>query len=228
MSERSERQRHRGRREVAIGLGAYAGYLAVRRMVWNDAGRARAVRNARRVAALEQGVRVGVEPRVQAVALRWPRLLDGLHAGYAAANVGLTVGWLIRLHAVGDPGFRGERRAAVAAFVGAWPVFALFPTAPPRMLDGFVDTMAARGLGLDHPLLVRFYNPIAAVPSHHMAFAVVTGGALAGRARSRLGRTGWRCYPLAVALVVVATANHFLLDVGAGAALGAVARRVAR
>jgi hypothetical protein len=134
---------------------------------------------------------------------------------------------LILLFRGKDSDYRLERRAAMTAFVGALPIFAACPTAPPRMLDGYVDTMASRGLNLDHPHLVRFYNPIAAMPSHHVAFAVVTGFGLARRSR-RLGRWWWRSYPAAVAATVVATGNHFVGDVVAGAALGGFARRVAR
>jgi hypothetical protein len=215
-------------REVAVGLGAYALYLGVRRLVWNDAGRARARRNAERLVALERRLRIDVEPRVQRIAARWPQLVHVLNAGYAAGNVGLTVGWLLRLFRRRDPAFHTERRAAVVAFGGALPLFAAMPTAPPRTLDGFVDTMAAGGLPLDHPLLVRCYNPIAAMPSHHLAFAVVTGTGLAARARGPVRRWALLAYPGAVAVVVVATANHFVVDVVAGAALGALARRLAR
>jgi hypothetical protein len=217
-----------GRREAAYGLGAYAAYLVVRRLVWTDAGRARARRNAIRVLALEGRVHVDVEQRVQRRALRARRLVDVLNAGYAAGNVALSVGWLLALHHRGDESFRAERRAALAAFLGALPFFAVFPTAPPRTLDGFVDTLASRGWNLDDHRLVRLYNPIAAMPSHHVAFATVTGFGLAHRSRSPWRRRAWRAYPVAVATVVVATGNHFVADVVAGAALGAVARRLAR
>jgi hypothetical protein len=217
-----------GRREVAIGLGAYAAYLGVRHLVWTERGRARAAANARRIADVERRLHLDVEADVQRVLLRNPRLVRALNAGYAAGNVALSVGWLIRLYRRRDPAFLGERRAALVAFGGALPWFALFPTAPPRTLEGFVDTFGGAGRGLDHPLLVRLYDPIAAMPSHHLAFAVVTGRGLARRRRSRLGRWGWSAYPAAVAVVVVATANHFVLDVLGGATLGAVARRVTR
>jgi hypothetical protein len=160
--------------------------------------------------------------------MRWPRLVDVLNAGYAAGNVSFSVGWLLKLQNRGDPDFRAERIAAMVAFLGALPFFATFPTAPPRMLDEFVDTMASRGLNLDHEHLVRFYNPIAAMPSHHVAFAVVTGLGLSRRARTPGGRLLARAYPALVATTVVATGNHFTADVAAGAALGAVARGAAR
>lgn len=215
------------RREVAIGLGAYGAYLVVRAAVWNDAGRARAARNARRIADVERAAHVDIEAAVQRAMLRRPGLVHALNAGYAAGNVALSVGWLLRLYRRGDPGFVTERRAALIAFGGALPWFALFPTAPPRTLEGFVDTLGGNGTGLDHPALVRLYNPIAAMPSHHVAFAMVTGLGLARRATNGASRTGWRCYPGAVAVVVIATANHFVADVVAGAALGLAARRLA-
>jgi membrane-associated phospholipid phosphatase len=65
------------------------------------------------------------------------------------------------------------------------------------------------------------------MPSLHCAFAVITGSALAARRRG-LHRFAWRGYAPAVALVVVATGNHYTLDVVAGYLLGAVARWLAR
>ena len=66
------------------------------------------------------------------------------------------------------------------------------------------------------------------MPSHHVAFAVVSGLGLARVSRHRLGRAGWRTYPVGVATVVIATGNHYVLDVLAGAVLGAIARAVTR
>jgi hypothetical protein len=210
---------------VALGLGAYAAYMAVRRAVVTPAGRRRAERNAHRVIALERRAGLALEPGVQRVAMRAPALMHALHAGYAVANAGLSVGWLIALHRRGDPAYARERRAALAAMLGALPVFLAFPLAPPRtQADFVVDTMREGGLDIEHPLLLRFYNPLAAMPSHHMAFAVVSGAGLARRARSPLARAAWSAYPAVVAVVVLATGNHYVLDVPAGAALGAAAR----
>jgi hypothetical protein len=217
-----------GHREIALGLGAYAAYLAVREVVWTDRGRAKARRNARRLIDLERRLGLLVEPRVQSLALRTPRVVDVFNASYAAANVALSVAWLARLYVGGDGGYRRERRAALLAFVGALPVFLLLPTAPPRTQKEFVDTLADRGIDLDHPLLIRLYNPIAALPSHHVAFAFVTGTGLARRAKTPVGRLAGTLYAPVVALVVIATGNHFIADVAAGAALGALARVLTR
>jgi membrane-associated phospholipid phosphatase len=95
--------------------------------------------------------------------------------------------------------------------------------------EGFVDTMAeVSGFDLEHRFLVRLYNPVAAMPSLHVAFAVVTAAALAERATSSAGKLAAASYPPLVSLVITATGNHYVLDAVAGAALGAGARRLTR
>ena len=222
------RGRFSPRREVALGLGVYAVYLLVGRRVLRRGGRERAHANARRVVALEERLALHVEPALQRAVLRFPRLVHGLNLGYGLFNVSLTVGWLVVLYRRRDPAYHRLRRVCLLAHLGAQPVFLLFPTAPRRALDGFVDTLAeVSGLDLEHPLLVRFYNPVAALPSLHVAFATITGAAIAERAESGFARSAARSYPALVAAVVAATGNHYVLDAAAGAALGAAARRLA-
>jgi PAP2 superfamily len=217
------------RREVTLGLGLYALYLLVARLVLRRGGRARARRNAERIVRLERRLGLDFEPAVQHLLLRSPRLVHGLNVGYGLLNVTLTVGWLMLLFHRRDDGFHRFRTACLLAHVGAQPVFFVLPTAPPRVLDEFVDTLSeVSGLDLEHPFLVRFYNPVAAMPSLHVAFAVVTGAEIAERSGSALVRSAARAYAPLVATVVAGTGNHYVLDAVAGAALGTVARRITR
>jgi hypothetical protein len=215
------------RREVTLGLAVYALYLLVARFVLRRDGRARAMQNAERIVALERRIGADLEPAVQRALLRYPRFVHGLNLGYGLFNVTLTVGWLVLLFRRRDVGFHRFRTTCLLAHVCAQPVFLLLPTAPPRVLDGFVDTLSeVSGLDLEHPFLLRFYNPVAAMPSLHVAFAVVTGAEIAARSDSVLVRTAARGYAPLVATVVAGTGNHYVLDAVAGAALGAAARRV--
>ncbi|MFO7571255.1 MAG: phosphatase PAP2 family protein [Gaiellaceae bacterium] len=216
------------RREVTLGVLVYSVYLLVRRLVLRADGRARARRNAERIVALEERAGIHVEPALQCAVLRAPSVVHGLNVGYGLFNVTLTVGWLVHLYRSRDPEYHRLRRACMLAHLGAQPFFLVFPTEPPRALDGFVDTISeVSGFDLEHPLLVRFYNPVAAMPSLHVTFAVLTGAAIAERVGSPAGKALAYSYPPLVSLVVAATGNHYFLDAVAGAALGAAARRLA-
>jgi PAP2 superfamily len=208
------------RREVVVGLGSYAVYLVCRWAVVNDRGRRAALRNARRLVAAEERLGLHVEPYLQRAALPHTRALAIANVGYVTLNVVITVGWLALLYARRDPAFHRLRRAWALATVGPQPVFLVFPTAPPRALEGFTDTIRESGIDLDSALVVRLYNPIAAMPSIHMAYAVISSSGIAQTARSPLVRRVALAYPPAVAVIVMATANHFLLDVIAGTLMG--------
>jgi len=216
------------RREVAIGLGVYAAYLAVRQVKLRRGARAGAERNASRVVALEERLGIHVEPALQRALLPRRRLVAVLNVAYVTLNVALTVGWLMTLFRRRDPAFHRLRRAAVLTTLGAQPVFVLFPLAPPRTQDGFVDTIeSVSGLDLDRGLVAELYDPIAAMPSIHVAFAVVTAAGLRDAGRSPWTRRLAPGYPPTVALVVFATANHYVLDAVAGWALARLALRLA-
>jgi membrane-associated phospholipid phosphatase len=143
------------------------------------------------------------------------------------AVVGLALLWVyLRRH----DAFTRFRNTLIAANLLALPCFYLFPTAPPRKLPslGFVDTVARSGsVGHGHGLLPLPSNQYAAMPSLHSADALIVGMFLALLARSRLGLL-WLLWPCAVWFSVVATANHFWLDVAAGVALATAVLLVAR
>ena len=222
-------RRFSGRREVAIGLGVYALYLVAANRKRRQAGRALAVANGARVVALERRLGIHVEPRLQALLLPHRRLLSVLNLAYVSLNVGLTVGWLMRLYSGRHPEYHRLRRATALASLGAQPVFVLFPCAPPRGHEAFVDTIAdVSGIDLDSGVVSRLYDPLAAMPSIHVAYAVVTAAGIAGTSRSRALRGLAPAYPPLVALIVFVTANHYVLDAVAGAALGGAALRLAR
>jgi PAP2 superfamily protein len=218
-----------GRREIGIGLGVYAAYLLVRHLVVNEKGKHLAARNAECLVNVEKRLGIHVEPELQALLLPRRRLVAILNVAYVTLNVGLTVGWLIRLFRRRHPGFHRFRRAAVLATLGAQPVFLFFPVAPPRTLDHFVDTIAdVSGVDLDTGLIAKLYDPIAAMPSIHVTYAVVTAAGIAETSDSALARLLAPAYPPLVAAVVFVTANHYVLDAIAGAALGLGALRLAR
>ncbi len=225
---RKRRNRFDGRREIAIGLGSYAVYLAVRAIALHRNGRARAEENARTIVAVEESLGIHVEPQLQRLVLPYRRLLHVLNVGYVTLNVVLTVGCLMALFFRRHPEFHRIRRGAVLTTLGAQPFFLFFPTAPPRTLDHLVDTMQeVTRVDLDTGPVSKLYHPLAAFPSIHVAWAIVTAEGLRQSPNS-LVRAAAPAYPPAVALVVFVTANHYVLDAIAGGALGALGMRFAR
>lgn len=123
--------------------------------------------------------------------------------------------------------YRPLRNTLVAINVLGFVVFLLYPTAPPRLLSGsgFSDVVAATGaLGGWHTgALASAANQLAAMPSLHMAWAVWCALALWSLSR-RLGvRIVAVLYPCMTCLAVLATGNHYLLDVLAGVATAGLA-----
>lgn len=119
------------------------------------------------------------------------------------------------------------RNELVLANVIAFAVFWAFPVAPPRMLPGFVDVVAGSGTLGWHNTLVRHADQLAAMPSMHLGYAVWCSLVAWRLATSKTGKK-WAAvfgigYPLLTAVVVLATGNHYLMDVLAGAATVAVA-----
>ena len=218
-----------GKREVAIGLGVYALYLLASRRKRGEAGRLQAARNAEHVVALERRLGMHVEPRLQEPLLPHRRLLGILNVAYVFSNAALTVGFLMRLYARRHPEFHRYRRAAVLTTLACQPVFYLFPCAPPRSLDHFVDTIAdVSGIDLDSGAVAQLYDPLAAMPSIHVAYAVVTAAGIAEASESPVLRALAPAYPPLVAAVVFVTANHYVLDAVAGGAIAGAALRLTR
>src|SRR5881398_689429 len=104
--------------------------------------------------------------------------------------------------------------------------YVVLPTAPPRFFTsiGFTDTLGQLG-GLNHGsgLIELAANPYAAMPSLHAADALIVGVILASVVRNRFGKALWLVWPLWVSFAVMATGNHFWLDVAAGIVLGTIA-----
>jgi hypothetical protein len=124
--------------------------------------------------------------------------------------------------------FRRYRTAFLVAMAVAFPVFLLYPVAPPRLTDaGFVDT--ERGfalLGILQPS--ELLNSYAAMPSLHLCWNIIVAVALFQVLEGSRARFLAVLLPIAMTLAIIVTANHYLLDAVAGAALAWVALAASR
>src|SRR6266480_1625310 len=104
---------------------------------------------------------------------------------------------------------------ATAAFQHAREVISI-----ERTLHLFIDSVAdLTGVKVSNTggSLTAMFNPYAAVPSMHVAFAMMIGWPLARLVRTPALRVVWLVYPFLMTFVIVVTANHFIVDALLGA-----------
>jgi membrane-associated phospholipid phosphatase len=210
-------------RDIVLLLAALALCPVAALLIGDDAGAP--VRRAEALAGAERALGLYVEPAVHAWARDRPVVLSVAGVFYVFAHVpvagwALVWTWFLRRDA-----FPLVRDVFLATQLLTVALSAVAPTAPPRLVPGagFDDTLT--GLWgrefADSAHLLQ--SPFAAMPSGHVAFALVVGGVFAKLGDRRWLRTfGWVYAPIVVAVTVI-TANHLLFDAIAAAALVACA-----
>ena len=216
-------------RQILLWGLADALYEGVRGVVAGHADTALA--NARGVVAIERALGIFVEPHLQSLVVRHDALTDV--ANWLYLNVQFTVNavFLAFLYAYRNHIFYFVRNMFFVAMGIALVVHLALPVAPPRLLPGlgFEDTIhQVAHINQDTGAVSLFVNPYAAVPSMHMCFALLVGVTGVRMARRRWQRALALAYPALVLVVIVVTANHFLLDAAAGALTAVVAAIVAQ
>lgn len=211
-------------RQLLLFAAAYYGYQIVRGAA--DGKAAAAAWNATTIINLEQSIGLFIEPSVQAWAASTGWLADVTAWLYINLHFVVTVGGLAFIYLFRNDAFYFVRNMFMVAMVIALFGYALYPTAPPRLMPewGFTDTVASfTGIRAESNATVSaLVNLYAAVPSMHCCFALMIGWPLARLVRPRPLKLVWFLYPFLVVFVVVATGNHYVFDAVLGAATAGV------
>ncbi|MEU9247631.1 phosphatase PAP2 family protein [Streptomyces sp. NPDC048385] len=220
----AHRDRLRRRAELPLLAAVYALYSGVRLLIRGEAGDA--VRHGADILHSEQLVHLDPE--------HWFNRLFSDHAvlgipadfAYASLHYIVTPAVLVWLWCRRAAHYRLARTWLMISTLIGLVGFTVLPTAPPRLLGGghgFIDTMAQyssygwwgadasapRGLG-------HLTNEYAAMPSLHVGWSLWCGLVLFRLGRHRLVRTLGIVYPVVTTVVVLGTANHYLMDTAAG------------
>jgi hypothetical protein len=207
-------------RQVSLFGLAYVGYRLVRGLVEGNANEA--FSHARDLISLERGMHLFVEPSIQTWASGSHVVMVISSWIYVNAQTSVTIGALLYLYLKHNKSFYFVRNMFMIAMGIALIGYVVFPTAPPRFMPewGFVDSVS----DLTHVTINNHDSSIsaltnlyAAVPSMHVAFALMIGWTLARLVRTPLARVAWTVYPFMMAFVIIVTANHFILDALLGA-----------
>jgi membrane-associated phospholipid phosphatase len=214
-------------RQLAIWIGFYFAYQVTRGLADRDA--ARAFENGLNVIDVERRVGGFFELSLQGV-LSSSELLIRLTAWTywlsQFAVLGLALLWVYLRH---NESFLRFRNTVLLANLIGLVGYVLHPTAPPRMFPdfGFVDTLAhVSSLNHGSAAIQLAANPYAAMPSLHAADALIVGVVLAFLVRPLWLKAMWLVWPTWVWFTVMATGNHFWLDIVAGIAVAAAAATI--
>ena len=222
------RRPHLGR-ELVIGLATFAVYSWVQAL-GGPARHARAERSAHALFDLERALHLDVERPLN----EWlaPHRTLTVLANYEYAftyvlSAFLLLGWVWWRR---PDVYRWARTSFVWLNLLGCLCFAVYPLMPPRLLrgEGFVDTVLEhRTFGSWGSPVVAHANTVAAMPSLHVAWALWVSVVLALIAGGRRSQLVSAVHVAVTVFVVLATANHYVLDVVGGAVAVGLAIRLA-
>jgi len=168
---------------------------------------------------LEKALHIWWEPWIQGRVSGFGPLMTLLVLIYQYAHLPIIIGAMVWLFTQRRSSWTLFRNWFLAINFIAVLVFALLPTAPPRMIftSGVADINFLHGIRahiLENGVLA---NPFAAMPSLHFGYALFIGLMLYTLAHGRLTRYLGFVYAFVVLVAIVATGNHFIIDAVAGA-----------
>ncbi|WP_067458047.1 bifunctional phosphatase PAP2/O-acyltransferase family protein [Actinomadura macra] len=149
---------------------------------------------------------------------------------YAITYIASALGLLAWLYVRHPERYRTARNAFLLINLVGIACFALYPVMPPRLIPelGFVDTVRlGRTWGSWGSPLVEHADQFAAVPSLHMAWTLWVGVELARASARRWVQSLNAVHIVLTGYVIMATANHYLLDAVAAVPLVVLAVYVA-
>jgi membrane-associated phospholipid phosphatase len=184
--------------------------------------------HASEIVRAERWLGLDVEATVQAPVVSSQTLATAANWVYVWGHwpvIVATMAWLVWRH---RDAFRRLRDAMlVSGFLGMI-VFVSYPVAPPRLFDrGLVDTVTESSEAYRYLQPPAFVNQYAAMPSLHAGWDLLVGLAILGAATTIGVKTIGALMPVLMTWAVVATANHYILDVVAGIALALIGHAVA-
>ncbi|GAC1445580.1 MAG: phosphatase PAP2 family protein [Chloroflexota bacterium] len=169
-----------------------------------------------------------IEQRLEQYFLHFKTMMAAIDIFYVAGHVAVTIGVLIWIGLKHKGEYPHLRNMLILTTGIALIAFYFYPTAPPRLLGqyGFQDPLVMNHLipaGEAEPGSYTF-NPYAAMPSLHVAYALVACWCLYSVQRQIAVRVLALLYPVAMAAAVLISGNHWVLDV-VGAVVTVLAAR---
>lgn len=204
--------------QVAFVLVGVFCYFQVRGLT--EADPASAESHADQVIRVEERLGLDVEESVQAPVVAHASLWDAANWVYVWGHwpvIIATMTWLVLRH---RHVFMRLRDGMLISGALGLVVFVSYPVAPPRLVDSaLVDTVSVSSQAYRYLQPPNFVNQYAAMPSLHAGWDLLVGLSIITAGSTLLVRAiGW-LLPAVMSFAVVATANHYVVDVLAGVTL---------
>ena len=211
-------RRHPGRRQLTIFAAAYLTYFGVR--AFTEGRVDRALSNAASLVDLESWLGIAWEGAIQSLVAGSQLLQDVVNAIYIYGHWPVIIGAGVLLFRYRREHYYSLRNVCLLTGALGLFVFAFFPVAPPRLTDlPLMDTVTEGASGYRQILPVSLVNQYAAMPSFHAGWNLAVGVVVFRATRHWALRLFALLMPAAMAFSVIATANHFVIDVIVGVAL---------
>jgi membrane-associated phospholipid phosphatase len=214
-------------RQLAIWFGFYVVYEVARGFA--DRNVPRAFENGRDVINLEERAGALWELSLQGIVHQSALMLRLASWTYWLSQFAVLAAALFWVYLRRNEHFLRFRNTILLANVIGLVGYVAMPTAPPRMFPdvGFVDTLAVFSSVNHTSAAIEFAsNPYAAMPSIHAADSLIVGVAMALVVRRLPFKLLWLAWPVWVWFSVMATGNHYWLDIAAGVLVAAIAAAV--
>ena len=215
--------------QIVIGLVLF-GYYLLADSLHSPARRALADQHGRTIQRLEQWLHIDVEHTLNNWLAGHRALSIIANYEYAFTYIASALAALAFILWRHPEVYRRARTSFLLTTGVGITCFWAFSTTPPRMLPGntYVDTVTqGHTVGSWGSPMVAGANQLAAMPSLHMAWALWVSVAIAWAGIPRWVQLISAVHVLVTLFVILATANHYLLDAVAAAVIVVAADRVA-
>jgi hypothetical protein len=205
--------------EAMILVGAYLAYEAVRRFVAPDPGEA--IGRALGLIHVEQRLGIFFEPNLQRSIVDHEWLVTLFNWIYVWGYLPVIGAAGLYLYVMHHDFYTRYRNAFLLSGAIGLVIFATLPVAPPRMFPefGFVDTVRANSQVYRSFEGTDLVNEFAAVPSFHFGWILLVGIAVIQTSTRLAFKIAGGTLPVLMLLSIIFTANHYVIDAAAGAAI---------
>lgn len=213
-------------RDAAFILLVVLGYFLLRGAA--PERQAFAVSVSESIVAFERWLGIFWEPRIQDISIRSHAVQEVANFTYAYLHFPVLAAVAVWLWWKDRDAYRFARNVMFVSMTIGLVWYYLVPVAPPRLLEvhgidlGFTDTVFGGNTAVVYVQPSYILNEYAAIPSFHFGWIALAAAIVWTNTASRLARGAAIFLVVLMTWAIVATANHFFVDMVLGGGVIAV------